>query len=130
LEDVLVIDDEEEIINVLERNLQSSNFRVTGASSREDAIQSMKEHSYPIVLLDIKFPATSGTEILRELKNINPAVNVFMITGYASHENIMESLGQGAVDYFTKPLDIDRLVDRMEDVRNKVNRWREEIGIE
>ncbi len=84
---------------------------------------------YSIVLLDIKFPDTSGPELLREFKRINPFVNVLMITGYSSMENVVECLGGGAVDYFTKPLDMDLVVDRLNQVEEKIDRWNESIGM-
>lgn len=130
MEDVLVVDDEQAIIDMLRRNLEMEDYEVHGATTLDDALKMMKEHTYPIVLLDIKFPETDGTEILRELKEIHPPVNVLMITGYASHENVMESLGLGAVDYLTKPLDMDAVLNRLEHISEKVERWRDEIGLE
>ena len=129
MSDVLVVDDEDEIISMLERNLELEGYDVTGARNREEAIQKMEEELYPIVLLDIKFPDTSGPELLENFKEINPLVNVLMITGYSSMENVVECLGGGAVDYFTKPLDMDIVVDRIDDVDEKIERWKESIGM-
>lgn len=127
--DILVVDDEEEILSMLERNLKLENYDVTGARNREEAISLMEEELYSIVLLDIKFPDTSGPELLREFKGINPLVNVLMITGYSSMENVIECLGGGAVDYFTKPLDMDLIVRRLNEVEEKIDRWKESIGM-
>jgi DNA-binding NtrC family response regulator len=81
------------------------------------------------VILDIKFPDTSGQELLDQFKDINPLVNVIMITGYSSVKNVIECMAGGAVDYFTKPLDMDDLIDNVNHLDEKVNRWNETIGL-
>lgn len=70
--DVLVVDDEDEIITMLKRNLELEDYTVDGANDRESAIEAMETNLYPIVLLDIKFPNTSGPELLDILNDINP----------------------------------------------------------
>lgn len=127
---VFVVDDEENVISTLKRNLQVEGFEVEGATNREDALEMMKENNYPIVLLDIKFPETSGTNLLKQFKEIHPPTNIVMITGYASMENVMTCLNEGAVDYFTKPLDMDAVVERLQILEEKIERWRDEIGIQ
>jgi two-component system NtrC family response regulator len=129
LTDLLVVDDEEEILSMLKRNLELEGYDVTGANNREEALEEMKENLYPIVLLDIKFPDTSGPELLDRFKDINPLVNVIMITGYSSMENVVDCLGGGAVDYFTKPLEIDMITRRLEEISRKINRWKDSIGM-
>lgn len=128
--DILVVDDEQDIIDMLRRNLGTEGHDVDGAINRDEAVRMMKEHNYPVVLLDIKFPDASGTEILADLKEIHPPVNVLMITGYSSLENVMESLGEGAIDYLKKPLDMDEILNRLDHIERKVERWREEIGLQ
>jgi len=129
MEKILVVDDEEEITSMLKRNLKLEGFEVDTAHDREEGLERMEKDLYPIVLLDIKFPNTSGPELLSEFKKINPLVNVIMITGYSSMENVVDCLGGGAVDYFTKPLDMDVITDRLEQVSEKIERWRESIGM-
>lgn len=126
---ILVVDDEEEIVSMLKKNLKSEGYDVEGATDRESALSKMKDEIYSIVLLDIKFPETSGQELLQTFKEINPLVNVVMITGYSSVKNVIECLGDGAVDYFTKPLDLDELLRVVNDLDEKVNRWNETIGM-
>lgn len=126
---VLVVDDEEEIVSMLERNLSMEGFEVSGATGRKEALRSMEEHLQPIVLLDIKFPDSQGVDLLQELKKINPLVNVMMITGYSKMDNVVECLGGGAVDYFTKPLNMDLILERVKQIDGKIKRWRENISM-
>jgi DNA-binding response OmpR family regulator len=126
---VLVIDDEDEIVEMLDRNLSVEGYEVRGATTKEEALKIMEDELPNVVLLDIKFPDTSGGEILRELKKINPLVNVMMITGYSKMDNVVECLGGGAVDYFTKPLDMELITRRVDEVVDKINRWRDNISM-
>lgn len=126
---VLVVDDESEIVSMLERTLGLEGFDVEGVSTGEEAVKKMEEQLYPIVILDIRLPGKDGPELLDEFKDINPLVNVVMITGYSSMENVVDCLGGGAVDYFTKPLDMDLFVENIKRVDKKIDRWRENIGM-
>lgn len=127
---LLVVDDEEDLRNMLRRQLSSEGYEVDQAKNKEEALEKMRQYLYPVVLLDIKFPKSSGTNILEELKRIHPPVNVVMITGYASMENVMECFSKGAVDCFKKPLDVDELRQRLSELDQKVQRLRDELGIQ
>ena len=129
MNDILVVDDEQDVIDMLRRNLELEGFEVEGATQHDEAVELMEENLYPVVILDIKFPDTSGPQLLEEFKEINPLVNVVMITGYSSMENVVECLGGGAVDYFVKPLQMDEFIEAMKNIDSKVDRWRESIGM-
>lgn len=126
---ILVVDDEEEIISMLRRTLTLEEFEVDGATNEEDAVDKMQENLYPIVVLDIRFPDTSGPKLLKKLKDINPLTNVVMITGYSSMDNVVDCLGGGAVDYFTKPIDMDLFLESLQHNSEKIDRWQESIGM-
>lgn len=126
---LLVVDDEEKIISMLKRVLSGENFEVDGAVNEQNALELMERHLYPIVILDIKFPDTSGTVLLKEFKKQNPLVNIVILTGYASIENIAECMGSGAVDCFTKPLDMDEFVEAIQRIDQKLKRWERTLGI-
>lgn len=126
---ILIVDDEQEVINMLQRNLEVDGFEVDGATGKEEALEKFRDKLHPLVLLDIKIPGTSGPELLREFNDINPLVNVVMITGYSSMENVVECLGNGAVDYFTKPVNMDQMVETCKQLDQKIDRWRDSIGM-
>jgi len=128
--DVLVVDDEEEIIDGIRRNLKIDGYSVAGASDREGALEAVRKRPYGVIFLDIKFPDVSGLELLKQIKEVRPLANVIMITGYSSLENVIECMREGAVDYFTKPLDMDELTKRMEQIHEKISRWEQTVGIE
>ena len=127
---ILIVDDEEEILNMLRRNLELEGFDVTTTPRPEEAISLMKENLFNMVLLDIKMPGMSGFDLLREFKRINPLANIIMMTAYSSMAHVVDCLGHGAMDYFIKPFqDIHMLLTTLQQARERVERWRSAISL-
>ena len=127
---LLIVDDEEEILNMLRRNLELEGYDVTVTTRPQEAIALMKTELFNLVLTDIKMPGMSGIELLRELKSINPLANIIMMTGYSSMSNVVDCLGSGAVDYFVKPFtDLDLITQALDQARDRVQRWRSAMGL-
>ena len=108
---ILVIDDDESICETLkvifERN---SAFRVDVANTAADAINLSKMKTYNAAFIDIKLPDMSGVELLSKLRETVPRMIKIMITGYASLDNAIEALNQGADAYIRKPFRPDELL--------------------
>jgi len=126
---ILVVDDEREVISMLERNLTLEGFSVDGVENGDEAIKSMAKELYPIVILDIKLPDISGVDLIKKLKDHNPMANIVMITGYSSMDHVVNCLGGGAVDYFTKPLNMTTFIETLKQIDQKINRWKASIKI-
>jgi len=111
LPSILVIDDDESICETLkvifERN---SAFRVDVANTAADAIKLSKMKTYNAAFIDIKLPDMSGVELLSKLRETVPRMIKVMITGYASLDNAIEALNQGADAYIRKPFRPDELL--------------------
>ena len=108
---ILVIDDDESICETLkvifERN---SAFRVDVANTAADAIKLSNMKTYNAAFIDIKLPDMSGVELLSKLRDTVPRMIKIMITGYASLDNAIEALNQGADAYIRKPFRPDELL--------------------
>ena len=127
---LLIVDDEEEILNMLRRNLELEGYDVTVTTKPQNAISLMKKELFNLVLTDIKMPGMSGIELLKELKAINPLANIIMMTGYSSMSNVVDCLGSGAVDYFVKPFtDLDLITRALDQARDRLLRWRSAMGM-
>ena len=127
---LLIVDDEEEILNMLRRNLELEGYEVTVTTSPKEALGLMKKELFNLVLTDIKMPGMSGVDLLVELKHINPLANIIMMTGYSSMSHVVDCLGSGAVDYFVKPFqDLDMIVSALAQARDRVARWRTAMGV-
>ena len=104
---VLVVDDEHDaratVIHFL-RERYDCEFKE--AKDGEEAVRFVKSGPCDIMLLDIKMPKKSGMAVLKEVKEINPSIDILMISAWASEEVAEDAMELGATDYATKPFDL------------------------
>lgn len=112
---VLLVDDEVEFLETLEKRLRKRNIGVKVATSGEEALEVLRSESPDVVVLDVKMPGMDGIETLREIKKRKPLVEVVMLTGHANVEVAIQGMEMGAFDYLMKPVDIDELVYKLQD---------------
>lgn len=111
---VLVVDDEIDFLETIVNRLNKRKLDAKGVTSGEAAMDVLKEALYDVVLLDIKMPGgMDGIETLREIKRIQPLVEVLLLTGHASVETSIEGMKLGAFDYLLKPMKFDELLVKM-----------------
>jgi DNA-binding NtrC family response regulator len=111
---ILVVDDEVDFLETIVKRLNKRKLDATGVTSGEEAIQALKETLYDVVLLDIKMPGgMDGIETLREIKRLQPLVEVLLLTGHASVETSIEGMKLGAFDYLLKPMKFEDLLTKM-----------------
>lgn len=111
---ILVVDDEIDFLETIVNRLNKRKLDTKGVASGEAALDVLKEELYDVVLLDIKMPGgMDGIETLREIKRIQPLVEVLLLTGHASVETSIEGMKQGAFDYLLKPMKFDDLLSKM-----------------
>jgi DNA-binding NtrC family response regulator len=106
---LLVVDDERLIRWSLEQTLAKAGYEVSTASTGDAAIASVREDLPDLVLLDLKLPDTSGLQVLRQLKELAPHVQVLIMTAYADVGTAVEAMKLGAYDYLPKPIDFENL---------------------
>jgi len=112
---VLIVDDEIEIVDFLSRFLQRLGVTAIKANSGEEALRKYNEAHPDSVFLDIQMPDKDGLTILKEIKKIDSAVKVIMITGKDDKELQAKAKKYGALDYITKPLDLSELSAKIND---------------
>jgi DNA-binding NtrC family response regulator len=111
---VLIVDDEQDFLETVVNRLQKRNIETTGVRSGEEAIQTMKDKAFDVVILDVKMPGgMDGIETLREIKRIQPLAEVILLTGHASVETSVEGMKLGAFDYLIKPVKLEDLLSKM-----------------
>jgi len=111
---VLVVDDDPQILESLTEFLQHSGWQVATASSGEEALEKMQQHTLDAVLLDVNLPGMSGFEVLEQSQKAGVIAPIFMISTSTSDENRLRAFGLGAEDYLTKPLEPEVLITRLE----------------
>ena len=111
---ILVVDDEPVQRELIGGFLKKQGFEVVAAESAESALALFQQHAFDLVLTDQKMAHMSGLELLQAVRAINPETPVILITAFGTIEAAVAALKQGAVDYLTKPLNLDELLLRIQ----------------
>jgi DNA-binding NtrC family response regulator len=107
---VLIIDDESSIRNTLREILEYEKFKVDDAEDGKQGVEKVLKGDYDLVLCDIKMPKMDGLEVLDKIQQSDKEPAVIMISGHGTIETAVEAIKQGAYDFISKPLDLNRLL--------------------
>ena len=119
LNKILVVDDDESIRWVLKTSLQKNGYNVKIAEDGGTALKIISKENFAVILLDLNLPDLGGFEILTKINEIKLKSSVIIITAQNSASNAIEAMKLGAYDYFSKPFDIDDLVDTLRHVMRR-----------
>jgi DNA-binding NtrC family response regulator len=117
--DVLLVDDEEQFLKVLSQRMEGRGLKVDTATSGEDAIKRVQGKAFDAIILDLAMPGISGIETLKRIRSENPDVQIIMLTGHGSLEKGVEAIKAGAVDFLEKPADMNKIMEKIAEAKNK-----------
>jgi DNA-binding NtrC family response regulator len=106
---VLIVDDEKNIRAGLGRALELDGYRTLLAGDGQEALDTMQEEEVDLVIADLKMPRISGEELLRRVVDQYPTVPVIILTGHGTIETAVQAMRDGAYDFLTKPVSLERL---------------------
>lgn len=106
---ILVVDDDTNHVKTLQTIIKSWGYQVSVANDGSNAVESVKERPYSLILMDVRMTQMNGIEALHRIKQYNPAIPILIMTAYSSVDSAVEALKAGAYDYLTKPLDFEVL---------------------
>lgn len=112
---VLLVDDELEFVEILAKRLKKRGLNIRTAGNGEEGVKEVEEGGIDVVVLDIRMPGMDGIETLKEIKRIDPLVEVVMLTGHASIAVAIRGMELGAFDYLMKPVNFDEFYYKLED---------------
>ncbi len=107
---ILVCDDEKNIREGLGLALELEDYEVLLAESGQVAWNLINKNDVDLVITDLRMEGMSGEELLRKVVSSYPNIPVVILTGHGTIETAVEAMRNGAVDFFTKPVDLDRLL--------------------
>lgn len=117
---ILLVDDEEAFLGAMTRRLEKRGLKVLIAISGQDSLKVLNDNSdVDVVILDVRMPGMDGIATLKEIKRLFPVVEVIMLTAHGTMESAIEGMKQGAFDYLMKPCEMDELIPKVEEARNK-----------
>jgi DNA-binding NtrC family response regulator len=116
---LLVVDDDRSILTLVGSIAQAEGFEVGTTIDGANAMQLLRRRAADLVLLDLRMPGLTGLETLRAIRDINPQSRVVLMSGHATIDSAIEAVKLGAMDYLTKPFDLQRLRSLLASVRDE-----------
>ncbi len=107
---ILIVEDEKNQREILQEFLESKGYETEGAESGEEALKKFESEIFDTILLDIKLPDTSGINLLKKFREVNPRIPVIMTTAYSDVDLVIEAMKSGAFHYLVKPINLDELL--------------------
>jgi len=115
--EILIVDDERRYADMLARRLGLRGLNCKVRYDGRTAIDIVAQERFMMVILDLRLPDLYGTEVLTQIKKCRPETVVIILTGHGTEKDRAECMARGAHSFMNKPLDIDRLVAIMAQIR-------------
>ena len=127
---VLVVDDAPDTLEIIQKLLRYEGYDVLVASTGEEGMKRVEEEKPDVVLMDINLPGIDGSEALRQIRILNPHQCVIMLTAFATVENAIYALKEGAFDFLKKPFENDHLIHTVNQCLEQYKTLREKENLE
>jgi DNA-binding NtrC family response regulator len=116
---ILIIDDEEAQLLSLKSFLKRRRYEIFTAQSGPQGLQIAQANTIDLVLTDYRMPDWNGFIVLKKMKELNPEIDVVVMTAFGSIDDAVEIMKAGAYDYLTKPIDLDELENLIKRIQEK-----------
>jgi DNA-binding NtrC family response regulator len=126
---ILIVDNEPEMCSLLSDILKEEGYEVATAASGEKALAKMGERDFTVIITDLNMKGMPGMTLLKEIKRLQPDINVIIMTAFGSVETAIEAMKQGAYDYVMKPVKSDEIVLITEKAVREVQLRREVVSL-
>ena len=121
---ILVVDDDGAILTLVGKIADREGFDVASTTDGTDAMVRLQQRAADLVLVDLRMPGVSGLDVLRSVREVSPRSQVVLMSGHATIDSAIEAIRLGAIDYLTKPFDMQRLRHLFAGVRAEVEQRR------
>ena len=124
---VLVVDDEQDFATAIVERLNRRGMKARAVFSGREALERVQTEKYDAVVLDLKMPGMDGLEVLRLIRQIDPDVQVLVLTGHGTVSAGIDGMQLGAADFLQKPVAIGALCGSIEAAadRSRISRGSE-----
>lgn len=118
---ILLVDDEPDFVEMLSLRLEAVGHQVVQADSGRACLDALSRDVFDAVILDVKMPGMDGVETLQHILQKRPALPVIMMSGHGTADVAEAAKRLGAFDYLLKPADFQKLLQRLNDAKNRQN---------
>ena len=108
--EVLIVDDDETVLEVLDKTLSKHGFSVTQHTSALAALDLLKKKNYPLLISDICMPELGGLDLINEARKLRPRIKTIAVTGYGTDDRLMKCIDMDCFGYVDKPYDIEYML--------------------
>jgi len=115
---ILIAEDEEITVKHLLYALEAEGYSVTNVNNGTDAFKKIQQEAFDLLIADIKMPGMDGLTLLNKVKDAYPATEVIIITGFGSIKSAVDAMRKGAVDYITKPFNLDEILLKINKIKD------------
>lgn len=109
-ETILVVDDDEVLNQTLVRALRRRGFDAVGVLNEADALQRNQSNTFDKAIIDLKLASSSGLQLIPQLLVVTPDLRIVILTGYSSIATAVKAIKLGAVNYLSKPADVEEIL--------------------
>lgn len=127
---VLVVDDAPDTLEIIQTLLHYEGYDVITASTGEEGVKKAEEEKPEVILMDINLSGIDGNEALKRIRQINPLQCVLMLTAFATVENAIQALKEGASDFLKKPFENDHLIHMVNQALERSRSLKEKAKLE
>lgn len=115
---ILIVDDQEMIIRSISTYLKTQGFtNISTLTDSREVLTSVSNNHFDVILLDLNIPHLSGQDLITPLMNIDPNIDIIIISAMDHKRTIENCKCLGAIDYFIKPLDNNRLIRTLKQIK-------------
>jgi FixJ family two-component response regulator len=115
---ILALDDEKIVLESVSRILEEENYQVKTCRNGQEALETLKEGGFDILMTDLKMPGMDGLQAMESMLEIDPDLSIIMFTAYSTVDSAVKAMKMGAVDYIRKPFTPDQLTELVAKIMN------------
>jgi len=106
---VLIVDDEHNILDLVQRALNAAGFDVITADSALDGLLALQDNPVSMIITDVKMPGMNGLDLMKQVREINPDIPIAVITGFGTEEMATAAMDHGAFYFINKPFNVESI---------------------
>ncbi|MGB9790330.1 MAG: response regulator [Thermotoga caldifontis] len=110
---ILVVDDERNVRNLIRKILEENGHTVTTIATGEEALVEVRRSKFDLLILDLKLPGMSGTELLKRMRQEGMELPTLIVSAITTAAPVVEAMKQGASDYLSKPFSAQDLLKKV-----------------
>jgi len=118
---LLIVDDEPDVIELLQRQLENRSYKVHTALSGQEALTLLNKHAdVDILITDVRMPGMDGLELIKGALKVQPGLQTIVITGHGDFDTALAAMRLGAFNYLRKPIGIAELAVTITNCMDKI----------